>query len=133
MASPIADMMHTAFSNLFVQTELLKEQGAILCHRRARSQGENNPWMFHMMAVHGATIEDLSYETDRARFVGRGNTPRDPSAMRKLAALSNSEGSVLDPIVAICHPVDSGAGRKRHYQYSDWYPRESRRLYSSCR
>ncbi|MDQ5965236.1 MAG: cyclic beta,2-glucan synthetase [Cyanobacteriota bacterium erpe_2018_sw_39hr_WHONDRS-SW48-000098_B_bin.30] len=103
MASPIADMMHTAFSNLFVQTELLKEQGAILCHRRARSQGENNPWMFHMMAVHGATIEDLSYETDRARFVGRGNTPRDPSAMRKLAALSNSEGSVLDPIVAICH------------------------------
>jgi cyclic beta-1,2-glucan synthetase len=133
MASPIADMMHTAFSNLFVQTELLKEQGAILCHRRARSQGENNPWMFHMMAVHGATIEDLSYETDRARFVGRGNTPRDPSAMRKLAALSNSEGSVLDPIVAICHRLTLEPEESVTINIVTGIHESREGLYSSCR
>ncbi len=43
----------------------------------------------------------MSYETDRMRFIGRGNTLVDPQAMRDLAALSGSEGSVLDPIVAI--------------------------------
>ena len=59
--------------------------------------------MFHLMAVHGADIGEVSYETDRMRFIGRGNTVADPQAMSGagLAALSGSEGSVLDPIVAI--------------------------------
>jgi cyclic beta-1,2-glucan glucanotransferase len=101
LASPAADALHPAFSNLFVQTEILRERQAILCTRRPRSSGEPTPWMFHLMAVHGADIEEISYETDRMRFIGRGNTVADPQAMRSGAQLSGSEGSVLDPIVAI--------------------------------
>jgi cellobiose phosphorylase len=61
--------------------------------------------MFHLMAVHGAQVEEPSYETDRARFIGRGNTIVDPQAMRESAALTGSEGPVLDPIVAIRHRI----------------------------
>jgi cyclic beta-1,2-glucan synthetase len=101
LASPAADALHPAFSNLFVQTEIIRQRQAILCTRRPRSIDEQAPWMFHLMAVHGADIGEVSYETDRMRFIGRGNTVADPQAMRDSAALSGSEGSVLDPIVAI--------------------------------
>ncbi|MCX6635593.1 MAG: cyclic beta 1-2 glucan synthetase, partial [Acidobacteria bacterium] len=60
---------------------------------------------FHLMAVHGAEIGEISYETDRMRFIGRGNTVADPQAMSGPAALSGSEGSVLDPIVAIRYRI----------------------------
>jgi len=105
LASPAADALHPAFSNLFVQTEILRRQRAILCTRRPRSQGEHAPWMFHLMAVHGADIGEISYETDRLRFIGRGRTVADPQAMGDGSALSGSEGSVLDPIVSIRYRI----------------------------
>jgi len=110
LAPSAAEALHPAFSNLFVQTEIIRQQRAILCTRRPRSEGEQPPWMFHMMAVHGAGIGEVSYETDRMQFIGRGNTVADPQAMSGVAgfftgALSDSEGSVLDPIVAIRYRV----------------------------
>jgi len=105
LASPAADALHPAFSNLFVQTEILRPQRAILCTRRPRSPDEPTPWMFHLMAVHGAEIGEISYETDRMQFIGRGNTVADPQAMGGSAALSGNEGSVLDPIVAIRYRI----------------------------
>jgi len=99
-----ADENHPAFSNLFVQTEILNQQKAILCKRRPRSVDENTPYMFHIVSVHGAEAYEFSYETDRLQFIGRGNTIAEPSAVTKSTTLSNSQGSVLDPIVAIqCH------------------------------
>ncbi len=101
IAAPAADALHPAFSNLFVQTEIMRERRAILCSRRPRSVGERPPWMLHLMAAHGAGIGEVSCETDRARFVGRARNPAAPLAMSDPAALSGAQGSVLDPIVAI--------------------------------
>lgn len=101
LAPAAGDDAHPAFSNLFVQTRIVRDKQALLCTRRPRSQAETPPWMLHLVAVHGADIDAISYETDRARFVGRGNTPRAPQALTEKGALSNTEGSVLDPIVAI--------------------------------
>jgi cellobiose phosphorylase len=101
LAAPAADALHPAFSNLFVQTEIIRERQAILCARRPRSAGEQTPWMFHLMAVHGAGMGEISYETDRMRFIGRGHNAAAPEAMTDTAALSGCDGSVLDPIVAI--------------------------------
>jgi cellobiose phosphorylase len=105
LAPPAADALHPAFSNLFVQTEILRPQRAILCTRRPRSEGEQAPWMFHLMAVHGADIGEISYETDRLQFLGREHTVADPQAMSGSAVLSGSQGSVLDPIVAIRYRI----------------------------
>ena len=110
LASSAADALHPAFSNLFVQTEILRKQRAILCTRRPRSRDEHAPWMFHLMAVHGADIGEVSYETDRMQFIGRGNTIAAPQAMSDSTPLSGSEGSVLDPVVAIRHRVTLNPG-----------------------
>ncbi len=101
LAPPAADVLHPAFSNLFVQSEIIRHRQAILCTRRPRSLDEPALWMFHLMAAHGAEIGEVSYETDRMEFIGRGRTVADPEAMCGSAALSGHEGSVLDPIVAI--------------------------------
>ena len=105
LATPAADATHPAFSNLFVQTEVAAEHKAILCTRRPRSPAERPPWMFHLMAAHGTDVEEISYETDRMRFIGRGRTVAAPRAMSDLGALSGSAGSVLDPVAAIRYRI----------------------------
>ncbi len=105
LTAPAADALHPAFTNLFVQTEIMRERQAILCTRRPRSLAEQPPWLFHLMAVHGAGCEGISYETDRMRFIGRGRTVAAPQAMDDAAALSGAAGSVLDPIVAIRYRI----------------------------
>ncbi len=101
IAPAATDALHPAFSNLFVQTELLPERRAILCTRRPRSHDEQPPWMFHLMVVRGEQASAPSFETDRLRFIGRTRSPAAPLAMSEAGALSGSAGSVLDPIVAI--------------------------------
>ena len=105
LATPASDALHPAFSNLFVQTEIVEHRQAILCTRRPRSRDEHAPWMFHLMAVQGAEIKEVSYETDRMRFIGRGRTAADPEVMDRPGPLSGSRGSVLDPIVAIRYRI----------------------------
>ncbi len=105
LAPAAADATHPAFSNLFVQTEIIAAQRAILCTRRPRSMNEKMPWMFHLMALHGADIGTVSYETDRMQFIGRGNTVAAPQAMRDPGPLGGNAGPVLDPIVAIRYQI----------------------------
>jgi cyclic beta-1,2-glucan synthetase len=99
LAVPGADLAHPVFSNLFVQTEFLRDHGAILCTRRPRSETEERPWLVHLMAAREGG--ELSCETDRNRFIGRGRTAADPAAMQKVSPLSDTVGSVLDPIVSL--------------------------------
>jgi cellobiose phosphorylase len=101
LVPPAADAAHPAFSNLFLQTEILPNRHAILCSRRPRSPEEVCPWMFHLFTVRGLEHYELSYETDRLAFIGRGLTPRNPAAMKTDGPLGAAEGSVLDPIVSI--------------------------------
>ncbi|MDB4980862.1 MAG: cyclic beta 1-2 glucan synthetase, partial [Myxococcales bacterium] len=99
-----ADAAHPAFSNLFVQTELVPERQAILCTRRPRSPHEKPPWVVHLMMVQGTKEGTTSYETSRAEFVGRGGSLVDPAAMHR-DRLGDSAGAVLDPVMAIRNAV----------------------------
>jgi cyclic beta-1,2-glucan synthetase len=101
LASPAADTAHPAFSNLFVQTEIDAPRHAILCSRRPRSHQERPPWMLHLMAVRTPAQDEPSFETDRAKFLGRRRTTANPDAMQRAGRLSNTAGSVLDPMVSI--------------------------------
>jgi len=104
--APLAhDLAHPAFSNLFVQTELIRARQAIFCTRRPRSADERPPWLVHLMTVRGLTIGEASFETDRMRFIGRGRTLDAPAALEPGAKLSDSEGPVLDPVVCIRHVI----------------------------
>jgi cyclic beta-1,2-glucan synthetase len=101
LTTPAADATHPSFSNLFVETKILRKRSAILCTRRPRSKDERTPWMLHLIAAEKIEIDEVSYETDRMKFIGRGRTAADPMALTGSSKLSDSEGSVLDPIVAI--------------------------------
>ena len=101
LAVPASDEAHPAFSNLFVQTEFTRASSAILCTRRARSQEERPPWLLHLMVGQGSEQGEISCETDRLKFIGRGGTLTSPAAMQGFSALSNTVGSVLDPIVSL--------------------------------
>ncbi|MGO9921803.1 MAG: GH36-type glycosyl hydrolase domain-containing protein, partial [Isosphaeraceae bacterium] len=101
LAPPAADEAHPAFSNLFVQTEIVPTRHAILCTRRPRSDQDRTPLLFHLMVVRGTAAGEMSYETDRLKFLGRGRTVANPEALDGSVELSGREGSVLDPIVAI--------------------------------
>ena len=105
LAPAASDRMQPAFSNLFVQTEILRDEHAIVCTRRPRSAEDRLPWMFHLMTIEGKSPDEISYETDRMEFIGRGNTPVNPRAMDRTGPLSGSQGSVLDPIVAIRYKI----------------------------
>jgi cyclic beta-1,2-glucan synthetase len=101
LAPQLADLAQPAFSNLFVETELLPEQQTILATRRPLDEKQGSPWLCHRLNVYSESDFTLSFETDRARFVGRGRTLAEPLAMIEQGDLSNTEGAVLDPIVAI--------------------------------
>jgi cyclic beta-1,2-glucan synthetase len=105
LAPAASDLSAPAFSNLFVQTEIIPHQNTILCTRRPKSEEEQSPWMFHLMATEGKVAEEISYETDRMAFIGHGNSIVNPQAMNHPGKLSGSQGSVLDPIVAIRYRI----------------------------
>ena len=109
LALPAADMTQPSFGNLFVQTEILPGGNAILCTRRPRSVDDKSPWMFQLLAMHGndegVSIGTMSAETDRMRFIGRGRTLVSPRVLNESGDLSGSQGSVLDPVVALRCPL----------------------------
>ncbi|OGH56008.1 MAG: hypothetical protein A3G34_06550 [Candidatus Lindowbacteria bacterium RIFCSPLOWO2_12_FULL_62_27] len=102
LAPASADLSHPAFSNLFVQTQFDKRASAILAFRRPRSANEKTIWMFHtLVGPNGKPPGRVQYETDRARFIGRGRTVDHPAAMEKGFRMSGSTGAVLDPILSL--------------------------------
>ncbi len=95
------DLAHPAFGKLFLETEYLGTDTALLCRRRPRSPDQNPVWAVHVLAVESGKVGDVQYETDRCRFLGRGRTPANPAAMERDAVLSGTVGPVLDPIFSL--------------------------------
>ena len=101
LTQPASDTAHPAFSNLFVQTEFAADVGTLLATRRRRSPNEPEIWAAHLSVVEGKRVGDIQYETDRLRFLGRGRHIRSPIAVMDGNTLSNTVGTVLDPIFSI--------------------------------
>ncbi len=110
--TPAADAGHPAFSKLFVQTENLVEAQALLARRRLRSPDDEPLWLMHLLRTEGddASADDLGWETDRMRFLGRGRSVIHPRAMDLGAPLTGTTGNVLDPIVSLRRVVRLAPG-----------------------
>ena len=110
LAAPGTDAAHPAFNKLFVETEIHPVLHAILATRRPSALDDPTPWFFHLALARDTSAAELSYETDRMRFIGRGRNPADPVALDSDAALSGSAGPVLDAVAAIRVPLTLEAG-----------------------
>ena len=113
------DVAHPAFANLFVETEFVADLGR--CWPRAASVPRTNlrcGWRT-CCVVNGETVGDLQYETDRARFLGRGRGSRNPISVIDGRPLSNTVGSVLDPaMIALRRTVRIPPGNTAHLVFS---------------
>ncbi|TKR56774.1 glycosyl transferase [Allopusillimonas ginsengisoli] len=101
LAEPAADNAHPAFSKLFVVTEYLTEFGALIATRRPRTPDEPAVWAAHFAVVEGDITEPLQYETDRARFLDRCDNGVVPDCIIRGQALSDTVGTVLDPVFSL--------------------------------
>jgi cyclic beta-1,2-glucan synthetase len=110
LATAAADTAHPAFSKLFVQTEYVSKVGAILATRRRRAPSDPEVWAAHHAVIEGEVLGKPELETDRARFLGRGGDITAPLAMMDGRRLSNTVGTVLDPVFALRYRVRVPAG-----------------------
>ena len=59
------------------------------------------PWAVHVLAAQPSSLEHLQFETDRARFLGRGPHAGVTSRLDPDAVLCGTTGPVLDPIFSL--------------------------------
>jgi cyclic beta-1,2-glucan synthetase len=117
LGSQAADIAHPAFSKMFVRTEFINTQSALVAHRRRRAPDEPELWASHQAVIEGSVISGPEYETDRARFIGRGRELRAPLAMLEGSTLSGNTGTVLDAIFALRYRIRVPAGGTARIAY----------------
>jgi cyclic beta-1,2-glucan synthetase len=100
LARPEDDFAHPAFGKLFIETEFDAQSAGILFSRRPRAADEPPIWAFHVLGVEGRLGGAVEWDTDRARFLGRGRSLANPVALDG-RALSGVTGAVLDPVAAL--------------------------------
>ena len=93
------DERHPAFSKLFVGSSYLADHHALLFERRPRRPEAEPPFLLHALVAEDPDITLEGYETDRNRFIGRGQSMRDPQGLK--AGLTGTTGWTLDPIFAL--------------------------------
>ncbi|SHI58901.1 GH36-type glycosyl hydrolase domain-containing protein [Lutispora thermophila] len=108
LTTEAADIAHRAFSNLFVRTEYLEEYNSIMAVRKPREGHGQEWWAFHSSLTDDSGLENVEYETNRANFIGRGRDIAKPIALCQ--SLTNSSGTVLDPIMSIRRVIKIKAG-----------------------
>ncbi len=118
LAPAAADAAHPAFSKLFVQTEADPALNALLATRRPRSPDDVPVWAAHVVAVDDNSVGNVQYETDRARFLGRGRSIRTPVSVIDGRPLSNTTGPVLDPIFSLRPRLRLAPGSSAHITFS---------------
>jgi cyclic beta-1,2-glucan synthetase len=111
LTTAAADNAHPAFSKMFVQTEFLAEFGAVVATRRLRSPNEPQIWAAHFAVVEGAVATEPEYETARAQFFGSGRDIRSADAIQGGQRLSNTVGTVLDPIFSLRQSLRVESGK----------------------
>ena len=108
LAPPSSDLAHPAFSKMFVVTDFLPELGVIIATRRRRSPHDPEVWAAHIAVIEGEQTAPIQIETDRAKFIGRGQSIAQ-AAMAD-TPLSGTTGTVLDPIFSIRRRVSIPPG-----------------------
>lgn len=93
----IDDITHKAFKNLFISSKFDEEHKALIMRRRNNSQKKSHYMLGKLMI--DAKNSDISYETERDKFIGRGHNTYNAVSLYK--ELSNECGINIDPILSL--------------------------------
>jgi cyclic beta-1,2-glucan synthetase len=112
LGRPEDDLAHPAFGKLFVETELDPQSSGLLFSRRPRASDDPAIVGFHVLGVEASRLGGaVEWETDRARFIGRGRSPANPVVMDG-RGLSGTTGAVLDPVGALRERIRLAPGAR---------------------
>ncbi len=107
LAEQADDRRHPAFNKLFIESEYLPQEKALLFQRRPRSRDEKPVVLVHAMITEAGNIQAVEYESDRLKFLGRSQTMRTPQALEDVNHhLSGTTGGTLDPIFSLAQEID---------------------------
>ncbi len=107
LADQSADRRHPAFNKLFIESEYIPGANALLFQRRPRSADEKPIVLVHALVIESGRKVTGEYESDRARFLGRGQTQRLPASLRgQVRRLSGTVGGTLDPIFSLAQEIN---------------------------
>ena len=82
LAAQAVDRRHPAFNKLFIESEYLPQENALLFQRRPRSADEKPVVLIHAMVIEAGRKVTGEHESDRAQFLGRSQTTRTPLALQ---------------------------------------------------
>ncbi|HEY4192708.1 MAG TPA: protein ndvB, partial [Mesorhizobium sp.] len=112
LAPETSDNAHPAFSKMFVETEIARNNGVIFAARRKRDPGEPDIAAAHFVTDTSGLARDTEAETDRRAFIGRGRTIADAAAFDAGAKLGGGSGFTLDPVASLRRQVRVAANKK---------------------
>src|SRR5262249_43499731 len=92
--------------------------GAVPAPAGRRERNAPPIWAAHVLVVEGDRVSGAQYETDRARFLGRGRGVRTPMSVIDGRPLSNTTGAVLDPIFSLRARVRLAGGASARVTFS---------------
>lgn len=110
----IDDITHRTFRNLFVSSEFNKETKSLIMCRKNNSK-KTKAYFISKLFIPEEEY-DVSYETERANFIGRNNNVDCPQALTK-ARLSNTIGSNIDPVMSLRSTIKIAPGKKKTVYY----------------
>lgn len=110
----IDDITHRTFRNLFVSSEFNKETKSLIMCRKNNSK-KTKAYFISKLFIPEEEY-DVTYETERANFIGRNNNVDAPQALTK-ARLSNTIGSNIDPVMSLRSTIKIAPGKKKTVYY----------------
>ena len=107
LAAQAADRQHPAFNKLFIESEYLPNENALLFQRRPRSADDKPIVLIHAVMIEAGRKVTGDHESDRAKFLGRSQTMHNPLALQNSNEhLSGTTGGTLDPIFSLAQEID---------------------------
>ena len=129
LAAQAIDRRHPAFNKLFIESEYLPKENALIFQRRPRSADEKPIVLIHAMIIEAGRKVTGEHESDRAQFLGRSRTTRTPLVLQNaIQPLPGTTGGTLDPILSLAQEIDLKAACKNQGHFPDIgcsFPRRS--------
>lgn len=110
-----SDISHPVFNNLFIRTKEVKEYEGLITNRRKRGEEQDSVYIVHSIKSEDKDEISFEYETNRLKFIGRGNKLSNPQGLFK--GLSNTVGAVLDPIMSLKKRIKINSGESKEVYF----------------
>ncbi|MGL4875914.1 MAG: GH36-type glycosyl hydrolase domain-containing protein [Clostridium sp.] len=106
-----SDLAHMTFSNLFIETEILKGENIIIGKRRKRKKDEEEKYIFVGFFSDITESEGLEYINSREAFIGRNGSLKNPKGIKDEFKVKSNEP--LDPCIGIKRKITLQKGEEK--------------------